>query len=317
MNYTPFEIGCNVSPWIDIETGEFGRETTEFQQDLAGYAEDIIIKALDSPLVFVRGQLRPEVLNVKLSKSVFYEKTPSLKEVKKLLDDVIKDVPDKRLIVLKDMLSNIKGVKELRMNKEITRIIKEIGSDDARVRELLEKIERDRRALVLGKFEASDIPGQIGMITIYTKAIAISRRTEVSSFDTVFWATFAHEVFHAYHYSAFVQNGNADRWSDKSDESKIVKESLAAAFENGFLTACDLPDAKNLRRELAYEWLDSDLLDWPYSGALGIVNETMPDYEFKSVRRLIEHSLEGWKLPAEAIKAGYYKAKVHKAIGRL
>ena len=62
------------------------------------------------------------------------------------------------------------------------------------------------------------------------------------------------------------------------------------------------------------EWLSNDVNDWVYSGALGIVENTMQDSRFAQINSLVEHSLKDWLLPATAIKAGYYAAKVRHTI---
>ncbi|MBO4862417.1 MAG: hypothetical protein J5535_05930 [Firmicutes bacterium] len=326
-NYTVSNIGFPVGQWIDTSTGEYDKyHVRELLRDLYGCAEDILRMTLrfEEP-VFINNGLFPEKLNIKLSEDILYESSGvSLKDIRKMLNDIIKDIPDKRLVVLKEMLDKINGIKELEVGFEIRRYINDIHPENEKVRKLLGQIE-NKQSLVLGKFIPSKGTDKLGNIILYPKAIAISKRTKASSFDTVFWTTFAHEIFHAYHYGAFVQNGKADRWNDSLNgtESKMVKESLAAAFESKFVFQCEsdgsIPHdlSKGLRRELEYEWIDNDLLDWPYSGALGIIREELPAFDFPLFTKLIECSLEDWELPAEAIMAGYYTLKVEHKTGKL
>ena len=326
-NYTVSNIAFPVGQWIDTSTGEYDKYSVrELLRDLSDCVEDILRMTLgfEKP-VFINNGLFPEKLNIKLSEEILYDSYgASLKDIRKMLDDIIKDIPDKRLIVLKEMLDKIKGIKEFEINSEIRRYINEIHPENEKVRKLLGQIE-NKQSLVLGRFYHSKDTNKLGNIILYPRAIAISKRTKASSFDTVFWATFAHEIFHAYHYGAFVQNGKPDRWNDSLNrsESKIVKESLAAAFESKFVLQCEsdgiIPRdlSKGLRREFEYEWLDNDVLDWPYSGAWGIIREELPAFDFPLFTKLIECSLEGWELPAEAIMAGYYTVKVEHKTGKL
>ena len=326
-NYTVSNIGFPVGQWIDTSTGKYDKYSVrELLGNLSDCVEDILRMTLrfEEP-VFINNGLFPEKLNIKLSEDILYESYgASLKDIRKMLDDIIKDIPDKRLIILKEMLDKINGIKELEVGSEIRRYINDIHPENEKVRKLLGQIE-NKQSLVLGRFYPSKDTNKLGNIILYPRAIAISKRTKASSFDTVFWATFAHEIFHAYHYGAFVQIGKTDRWDDSlyRSECKIVKESLAAAFESKFVFQCESDGiipcdlSKGLRREFEYEWLDNDVLDWPYSGALGIIREELPAFDFPLFTKLIECSLEDWELPAEAIMAGYYTVKVEHKKGKL
>ena len=324
-NYTVPNIGFPLDQWIDANTGEYDKYSVrELLRSLSDCVKDILRMTLrfENP-VFINNGLFPEKLNIKLSEDILYESTGvSLKDIRKLLDDIIKDIPDKRLIVLKEMLDRIKSARELVSNAEITGLINKIEPEDEKVRKLISLII-NKQFLLLGKFIPSKDLRKLGNIILYPRAIAISKRTKASSFDTVFWATFAHEIFHAYHYGAFAQNVKTDRWNDSlyRSESKIVKESLADAFESKFVLQCESEGiishglSKRLRSEMEYEWLENDVLDWPYSGAWGIIEDTLPVFDFPLFTMLIKCSLEGWALPVEAIMAGYYTAKVNHKTG--
>ena len=162
--------------------------------------------------------------------------------------------------------------------------------------------EEKHSFILLGEFKASRKENSIGTIYLYTKAIASRAQRKVTDFETVFWATLAHEVFHAFHFCQMKQAGKEARWqSFKKADRELVKESLAAYFEYLFL---DKQDARDPYRELLRDaWECRDVEGWPYSGALGILKSQHSKDLFEL---LFEMSFSDWKTAADIIRTGYY-----------
>ena len=197
-------------------------------------------------------------------------------------------------------------------------------------RDAMDAISRDRlikhKYLVLGEFKPSwRSAAKIGTITLYTKAIAeYSGNGEADygvDYETAFWATLAHEAFHAYHYSLFKKTGRQDRWRDRAckKEREIETESLAAHAEYVFLlnhegNCLDADGAGYMMDALGGdcgEWRTYDVEDWPYSGALGIGGLSLADAPVTSpdfVQQLLRTSLYDWKTASDIIRTGYYLA---------
>lgn len=159
------------------------------------------------------------------------------------------------------------------------------------------------RYVVLGEFHPSPMPNKIGIIWLYPRAMASSKYKKVSDFETVFWATLAHEVFHAFHYYHLKMDGKADRWwSGRKKDRELVLESLAAYFEYSFLVFI-LDDPHWVQKYKEDEWQCLDVDGWYYSGALGILNSRCSEDLFRS---LFEMSFSDWKTAADTIRTGYY-----------
>lgn len=324
MNSIGLKIGAPLDRWIDPKTGKYDKNTAdEFLKALAVCAVDIVNEFSEGGAVFQNKYFSPEALDLKLSNELPCRKSAGmpLADIKKLLDEIIAETPDDRLLQLKEMLAGTKDVRALRRNLEIRRILNEIPLESEKLCKLFFEIDK-KQSLILAKSFPSAAPDKLWDFTLYPRAIAVSRRTAASSFGATFWATLAHDTFHAYHYSAFVERGIASQWNSKTfpSESRIVKESIGVTFEDGFVTGCKergiftAKEADVYRREMLTEWLSNDVNDWVYSGALGIVENTMPDSRFAQINCLVEYSLKDWLLPATAIKAGYYAAKVRHSL---
>ena len=158
-------------------------------------------------------------------------------------------------------------------------------------------------SVVLGEFRASKSKRTIGTIILYPKAMDCCVYKSASDFETVFWVTLAHEVFHAFHYDQLKRSGKADRWnSPKKSGRVLVTESLAEYFKFTWLAKSYLANAK-LLRYLESEWGRYDIDGSSNSGALAIWKSGYPGDLFE---RLFETSLYDWKTAADAIRTGYY-----------
>ena len=116
-------------------------------------------------------------------------------------------------------------------------------------------------------------------IILYSKNIEKSaRKLGVNPKDRLM-ATFIHELFHAYHY----ENDKGELVNREDYTSSVVKESLASAFEwlycfkSKLNTVCD---------DLYKSWYRSSVLHYPYSGAMGLVDDcaihcTLNDKKFR------------------------------------
>ena len=156
---------------------------------------------------------------------------------------------------------------------------------------------------VLGEFRPSSTLNKIGIIWLYPRAMASSKYRKVADFETVFWATLAHEAFHAFHYYHLKLEGKADRWlSGRKKDRELVLESLAAYFEYSFLDYM-LDDPHWVQKYKEDEWSCWDIDGWYYSGALGILNSRKSARLFAS---LFEMSFNDWKTAADVIRTGYY-----------
>ena len=111
------------------------------------------------------------------------------------------------------------------------------------------------KQLVLGEY----IHPQI--IVLYTKNIEHTQHTpgETRTLEQIYEEVFAHEMFHAYHY----QNEPEELVERMDYTSRVVKESLAAAFEWAYCVENKIPKADDLR----YEWDRYSVITYPYSGA--------------------------------------------------
>ena len=109
--------------------------------------------------------------------------------------------------------------------------------------------------LVLGEYIYPEI------IILYTKNIEQTQRAkgEKRTLAEVYEEVFAHEMFHAYHY----QDKTEELIERMDYTSRVVKESLAAAFEWKYCVEYKIPNADALR----YEWGTYPVTTYPYSGA--------------------------------------------------
>lgn len=157
------------------------------------------------------------------------------------------------------------------------------------------------RYVMLGEFRPSTVTNRIGTIWLYPKAMASCEYRTNSDFETVFWATLAHELFHAFHYYHLKLDGKVKRWSSgRKKDRELVMESLAAFFEYSFLFY--MPNGYRVKNYIENKWASLDVDGWPYSGALGI-EHSRNDRLFAT---LFEMSFRDWKTAADIIRTGYY-----------
>lgn len=111
------------------------------------------------------------------------------------------------------------------------------------------------KQLILGEY----IHPQI--IVLYTKNIENTQQApgEKRTLEQIYEEVFAHEMFHAYHY----QNEPEELVERMDYTSRVVKESLAAAFEWAYCVESKIPKADDLR----YYWDRYSVITYPYSGA--------------------------------------------------
>ena len=95
--------------------------------------------------------------------------------------------------------------------------------------------------------------------------------------------TFAHELFHAFHFE------QSEPIKDKKDWNKwdeVLIESLAAFFEDTYCKNAgfymDQGEFDRISGYLKKSWDLEDLWDWPYSGAKALTEETFRDVFLKS-----------------------------------
>ena len=98
-------------------------------------------------------------------------------------------------------------------------------------------------------------------IKLYTKNIEQTQHApgEKRTLEQIYEEVFAHEMFHAYHH----QNEPEELVERMDYTSRVVKESLAAAFEWDYCVENKIPIADDLR----YEWARYSVITYPYSGA--------------------------------------------------
>ena len=307
-NFTGHEIGFSLDHWIDTKTGMFRATGPEHK-----YAVKELAKRLQDCV-----------------RHVFYLSDKSLWD-EHCFDYELPPIDvsgvdikfsDEVVVEEKEVRSGI-GNTDLGINRCIDRYL-DLG-------EPVEILSRDEPITIkqrtLGKFRAaSGNADKIGTITLYNKAIAEFCGEEGIDYTIAFWGTLAHESFHAFHYYMFRNHGKAYRWNHESTEKyrRIVKESLAAAFEIIFLInyqgdCLDYAWVCTMKDHLENTWRKYDVEDWPYSGALSICGAglakitTIPDL----MDKLCQISVYDWKTAADIIKAGYYLAdpEVQKAFG--
>lgn len=210
----------------------------------------------------------PENINIEFSDE---EKTREYGMLS--LDDIIQLIKEKWEIdgKIQEVLENIKTYSDYNQCYEplaamIHNLNKNTNYDD--IHKQLDRLFNNLyfSLPVLGEY----IPGKKTII-FYTKNIEkhnIPGRTNTRAFEAVF----AHEYFHAFHYG-----NNSDELFCRSDyTSKIVKESLASAFEWFYCSENSIAGTENLEES----W-EHSIWSYPYSGAKLLVR-----YGFNSGKRL-------------------------------
>ncbi|MCR4660575.1 MAG: hypothetical protein K5765_01080 [Clostridia bacterium] len=126
-------------------------------------------------------------------------------------------------------------------------------------------------------------------IILYVKAIENDCIKNNIPFGEKLFSVFAHEVFHAFHYSLCYLNKQT--WQQSwYQHVEIIKESLARYVEYKYT------DNTYIQTDLKNEMMHSPMIVWPYSGALYIINtqtnsQTNPDKKFEEILNL---SLNDW-----------------------
>ena len=103
-------------------------------------------------------------------------------------------------------------------------------------------------------------------ILLYTKNIEDAAEKNGNSVSREFEKVFAHELFHAYHYA----NDKREMINRQDYTSKVVKESLASAFEWFYCEENKINGADRLKSS----WYDNRVFYYPYSGARNLLSAT-------------------------------------------
>ncbi len=114
-------------------------------------------------------------------------------------------------------------------------------------------------------------------IVLYTKNIEDAAEKNGNSVSREFEKVFAHELFHAYHYTN--DKGELSKRCDYT--SKVVKESLASAFEWFYCEENKINGADRLKSS----WYDNRVFYYPYSGARNLLSATGRFSEFYCLNR--------------------------------
>jgi len=144
-------------------------------------------------------------------------------------------------------------------------------------------------------------------ITLFLDSICKSRRAFDYGEGETHISTYAHELFHAYHYQ--VMRHYTTRWNTKrSYEQKVVAESLASYFE--FLFVKFEINDKYFADSLSLSWKRHDMSYWPYAGALSMLQDELevntrfiPD-DFigkRAFNMIFNDSLDDWHLAFQDI----------------
>ncbi len=202
---------------------------------------------------------------------------------------------------------------EIDETKEFNQDSFDRGLDIEFAEKALKRIIDELRAksyIHFGEFRASKIPGKIGKIIIYWKAIEKYGGGNNYTPEADLMATVAHELFHAFHYSCFLEKGFAEDWfmTGVSKDRPIVQESLASAYAWEY---CKEHGMKGLNRAYEENWKEIDIRYSPYSGALGITkqwDDFNNDVFYKTMANLLNGSLVDWVTAAIDCRIGYDKA---------
>ncbi len=152
---------------------------------------------------------------------------------------------------------------------------------------------------ILGEFDEKEMA-----IVLYRAAISMYAQAGKYDKMALINAVLAHEFFHAYHYLDCRRH--RQNWNYRAKNASIVKESLAAAFEYSILRANG--EAKACRDFAAF-WELVDVNAYPYSGALGLLEEkTMPINKYHVIYDIYVDSFFKWRLAAEDV-VGLYRVE--------
>ncbi len=189
------------------------------------------------------------------------------------------------------------GVSDIREDRDDSREI-EYPADTR-------EIPWEHRAVLLGEFKTQ---GRNGTIYLYTRAMAACNLAAKLGFETLFWATLAHNMFYAFLYNQLKNGGKVGRWrSGAKRDRETVKASLASYFEGAFL---GFPQISGY---LESEWESLDVEGWPSSGALAILRSNKSDRLFGELYNM---SFYDWKTAADILRTGYWlnSSRIRQAI---
>lgn len=115
---------------------------------------------------------------------------------------------------------------------------------------------------VMGRYTYSD-----RTITLFTKNVEAAAQKHGNTSKEEFEQVFIHELFHAYHYIDRYGKDRKELGNRVDYTSKVVKESLASAFEWNYCI---------LNRIIGYDslhnaWSTYSILSYPYSGAIELL----------------------------------------------
>jgi len=117
-------------------------------------------------------------------------------------------------------------------------------------------------------------------IILYTRNIEIDTIAGCSN-EQNFEKVFVHELFHAYHYRPISRDYDKIELICRCDyTSKVVKESLASAFEWHYCTKNNILGADELKQS----WDKHSVFSYPYSGAAHIIEHNYTTYEYSMNR---------------------------------
>lgn len=139
-------------------------------------------------------------------------------------------------------------------------------------------------------------------IVLYRKAIEKYSDRACYDIDHILNGVLAHEFFHAYHYLDCVSH--QINWHYSANNARIVKESLAAAFEFSVLER--MGEGKACMDMIEW-WELIDVNAYPYSGALGML--PFNTYKINKNNVIYDVYIDGfftWELAAEDI-VGLYR----------
>ena len=114
-------------------------------------------------------------------------------------------------------------------------------------------------------------------IVLYTKNIEDGAEKNGNSVLREFEKVFAHELFHAYHYA----NDKREMINRHDYTSKVIKESLASAFEWFYCEENKINGADRLKSS----WYDNRVFYYPYSGARNLLSASGRFSEFYCLNR--------------------------------
>ena len=162
---------------------------------------------------------------------------------------------------IEKILDKIKDKKDYqRYVEELCGTLHKLNQDNNIYAELLsffDDIEFEYR--ILGEYHNDK-----KLIVLYTFNIERSALDNKNAPEKEFERVFIHELFHAYHY----ENDKGELVNRRDYTVKVVKESLASAFEWHYCNEY----AINGTDELMQSWWLNDVLIYPYSGARNLID---------------------------------------------